>query len=99
MACSVQGRPKKARQEKNKVKSILIIFFVIKKNVHKELVLAGKTVNSAYYCEFYSNYMKTCKDFAPNFGDKRIGCCIMTMHSLTLPLSPGNSSPKTTWLS
>jgi hypothetical protein len=28
--------------------------------------------------------MKMCKDFAPNFGDKRTGCCITTMHHLTL---------------
>jgi hypothetical protein len=33
--------------------------------------------------------MKMCKDFAPNFGDKRTGCCITT-HCLTLPFSPGN---------
>jgi hypothetical protein len=26
-----------------------------------------------------------CEDFAPNFSDKRTGCCITTMHHLTLP--------------
>jgi hypothetical protein len=31
-----------------KVKNIIIIFFHIKGIVHKELVLAGQTVNSAY---------------------------------------------------
>jgi hypothetical protein len=35
---------------KSKVKSMLIIFFDIKRIVHKEFVLAGQTVNSAYYC-------------------------------------------------
>jgi hypothetical protein len=44
-------RPKKSRQVKSKVKSMLIIFFAIKGIVHKELVLAGKTVNSAYFCD------------------------------------------------
>jgi hypothetical protein len=34
----------------DKIKSILIIFFDIKGTVHKELILAGQTVNSAYYC-------------------------------------------------
>jgi hypothetical protein len=35
---------------KSKVKSILIIFFDIKRIVHKEFVLARPTVSSAYYC-------------------------------------------------
>jgi hypothetical protein len=48
MTCLVQGRPKKARQVKSKVKSMLNIFFDIKRIVHKEFVLAGKTVNFAY---------------------------------------------------
>jgi hypothetical protein len=39
---------------------------------------------------FYGDRMKMCEDFAPNFGDKRTGCCSMTTHHLTLPLSPGN---------
>jgi hypothetical protein len=72
MVCSVQGRLKKVRQVKSKVKSMLIIFIDIK--VHKEFVLAGQTVNSAYYCDFYSDCMKTCEDFGPNFGNKRTGC-------------------------
>jgi hypothetical protein len=45
-------RPKrKARQVKSKVKSMLIIFFDIKGIVHKEFVLAGQAVSSAYYCD------------------------------------------------
>jgi hypothetical protein len=36
-------RPKKARQMKSKVRSILIIFFGIKGIVHKEFILAGQT--------------------------------------------------------
>jgi hypothetical protein len=42
MASSVQGRPKKARQMKSKVKSMLIIFFDIKEIVYEEFVLAGQ---------------------------------------------------------
>jgi hypothetical protein len=45
-------RPKKVRQAKSKVKSMLIIFFNIKGTVHKEFVLAGKMVNFSYYCDF-----------------------------------------------
>jgi hypothetical protein len=44
-------RLKKVRQVKNKVKSMLIIFFNIKGIVCKEFVLAGQTVNSLYYCD------------------------------------------------
>jgi histone-lysine N-methyltransferase SETMAR len=44
-------RPKKARQVKSKVKSMLIIFFNIKGIVHKESFLAGQTDNSSYYCD------------------------------------------------
>jgi hypothetical protein len=44
-------RPKKARQVKSKVKSMLIIFFDIKGIVHKEFFLASQAVNSAYYCD------------------------------------------------
>jgi hypothetical protein len=43
-------RLKKVRQVKSKVKSMLIIFLDIKGIVHKEFVLAGQTINSAYYC-------------------------------------------------
>jgi hypothetical protein len=41
-------RPKKARQVKNKVKSIAHHFFDIKGIVHKEVVQASQTVNFAY---------------------------------------------------
>jgi hypothetical protein len=42
---------KKARQVKSKVKSMLIIFFDIKRIVHKEFILVGQSVNSTYYCD------------------------------------------------
>jgi hypothetical protein len=38
----------KVRQEKGKVKCMLIIFFDIKGIVHKVFILAGQTVNSTY---------------------------------------------------
>jgi hypothetical protein len=68
---------------------MLIISFDIKQIVLKEFVLAGQTVNSAYYCDIYGDWMKMYENFAPNFGDKRTGCCITT-HRLTLPFSSGN---------
>jgi hypothetical protein len=51
MACLLQGRLKKLRHVKSKVMSILIIFYDIKGTVNKEFVMAGQTVNSAYYCD------------------------------------------------
>jgi hypothetical protein len=35
---------------------------------------------------FHGACMKMCEDTSPNFSDKRTGCCIKTMHRLTLPL-------------
>jgi accessory gene regulator protein AgrB len=48
----------KAKQVKNKVKSMLIILFDIKGIVHKEFFLAGQTVNSACLLAFPYNSFK-----------------------------------------
>jgi hypothetical protein len=42
--------PKNEKGETVKRKSVMIIFFDIKGSVHKEFVLVGQTINSAYYC-------------------------------------------------
>jgi hypothetical protein len=77
---------KNVRKVKSKVKSL--------RSVHKHFVLAGQTVNCTYYCDILQQLHET-----TNFGDNRTGCCIMTMNHLALSFSPGNFSPKTTWLS
>jgi hypothetical protein len=69
---------------------MLIIFFDIKGIVHKEFVLAGQTVNSAYNCDVFGDCVKMCKDFTPDYGDKITGCCVTTAHRLTIPLLPEN---------
>jgi hypothetical protein len=76
-------RPKKIRQMKNKARIMLVNFFDIKGSVHKEFILAGQTVNSAYYCNILWQLHE--------LGDKRTGCCITTTHRLTLPFSAGIS--------
>jgi hypothetical protein len=65
---------------------MLAIFLDIKGIVHKEFVLAGQTVNPAYYLTFYRDCVKMCEDFTPNFGDERTGCCITTTNRLALLL-------------
>jgi hypothetical protein len=42
---------KKARQVKSNVKSMIITIFDITRNVHKEFVRTGQTVNSGFYCD------------------------------------------------
>jgi hypothetical protein len=59
MACSVQGRPKKARQAKRKVKSILIIFFAIKGIVHKDLSWQAKQSIPHITVMFYGDCVET----------------------------------------
>ena len=44
-------RPKKARQVRSNIKSMLIIFFDIRGIAHKEFVPPGQTVNGNFYCE------------------------------------------------
>jgi hypothetical protein len=48
---------------------MFIISFDIKGIVHKGFILAGQTVNSAYFCDVYGDCVKMREDFAPNFGD------------------------------
>jgi hypothetical protein len=79
---------------KSKFKSMSIIFFHIKRSVHKEFALASRTVNPHTTVTFYCDCVKMCEDFAPNFSDKRTDRCITTMHRLTFPSLPGNVCQK-----
>jgi hypothetical protein len=57
--------PKKTRQVKGKVKSMLITLFDIKGIVHKEFVLAGQTVNSTYYCDVLCQLSENVRSLHP----------------------------------
>jgi hypothetical protein len=96
MACPNSSRPRKARQAKSKVKSMLIIYFDIKVIVHKEFILAGEKSFPYTTVMFYGDCLKMCEYFTLNFGYRNTVWCISTAHRLTLPLSPWNVLPKTT---
>jgi hypothetical protein len=68
-------KPKKVWQMKSKDKSMLIICFEMMEIVHKEFILAGQIVNSAY-CDVLQ---QLCEDFTLKFVDKITGCCITTI--------------------
>jgi hypothetical protein len=78
MACSVQGRPKKARKVKTEVKSMLIIFFGIKGIAYKEVVQASHAANSTYYCDVLRRLRENVRRLR-NSGDKRTVCWITTL--------------------
>jgi hypothetical protein len=52
--------------------------------------------SNATFCD---DYVKTRKDVAPNFGEKRPGCFTMTTLRFTLPCSPSIFWLNTKWLS
>jgi len=58
-------RPKKARQVKSNLKSMIITFFDIKGIVHKEFVPTGQTVNSGFYCEVLPRLRKKVRRHRP----------------------------------
>jgi hypothetical protein len=62
---------------------MLIIFIDIKGIDEKEFVLAGKIVNSAYYCDILRQLCKNVPTLCPELWQH-------------FPFSPGNSCPKTT---
>jgi hypothetical protein len=89
----VYGKPKPTETErrvKRKVKSMLIIFFDITKNLSWQVKLSIPHTTLT----FYGDCVKMCEEFTPKFGDKRTGCCITTTYRLILPFSPGKFSPE-----
>jgi hypothetical protein len=57
--------------------------FDIMGTVHKESILAGQTVNSAYYCDILQLLCENVLRLRLNCGDKRTGWCLTTTHRLT----------------
>jgi hypothetical protein len=65
MTFFVQGRPKKVRQVKCQVKSMLIISFDIKGFVRQKFVMVDKTVNSADYCNISHGQLESVRRLRP----------------------------------
>jgi hypothetical protein len=62
---------KKARQMRSKVTSMLIIFFDFKEIVHKEFLIAGQTVNSAYCRDVSRRLREDVRRLSIDFGGKK----------------------------
>ena len=79
-------RPKKARQVRSNIKSMLICFFHQKGTVHKEFVLPGQTVNVAFYVEVLKRLWENVRrKRSEGSGGTTHGCSTMTMRQPMLP--------------
>ena len=93
-------RPKKARQVRSNIESMLIFFWGgdVRGIVHKEFVPPGQTPNGKFYCEVLT--WLGGKIWGANelrCGRTETGCCTMTMRLHTPRLLWGKSWQKITW--
>jgi hypothetical protein len=94
-----QDKTKKGKTGEGQSQEHAHNFFISRRSFTKNLSWQAKQSISHTTVTFHGDCMKMCKDFAPNFGNKRTDCCSTKIHHLTLPFSPGNSDQKTAWLS
>ena len=78
------SRPKKARQVRSNMKSMLICFFEQKGIVHKQFVPPGQTVNAAT-SKFLNVYGRMCEGSDLISGGTTHGCSTMIMRQPMLP--------------
>lgn len=62
-------RPKKVRQEKSRIKTMLMFFYDSKGIVHKEFVPTGQTVNAAFYVEVLKRLLARIARVRPEYRD------------------------------
>lgn len=64
-----EPRPKKVRQEKSKIKTMLICFYDSEGIVHKEFVPTGQTVNKEYYLEVLKRLLARITRVRPQYRE------------------------------
>lgn len=64
-------RPKKARQVKSNVKTMLICFFDVRGVVHMEFVPPGQTVNQAFYLEVLKRLRNSVRQKRPDLWETK----------------------------
>ena len=90
--------PKKARQVRSNMKSILICFFDQKRIVHKELFLLVKQLMLHSALKFWNIYGRMCKGSELINGGTTHGYSTMTIRQPMLPSWLDGFWPITTWL-
>lgn len=64
-----EPNPKKIRQEKSKIKSMLMLFYDSKGIVHKEFVPTGQTVNAVYYVDVMKRLLARIRRKRPEYRE------------------------------
>lgn len=67
-------RPTKVRQQKSKVKTMVIVFFDSKGLIHHEFVPQGQTVNAKFYLEVMKRLVHRIRRIHPEYQDPGIWC-------------------------
>jgi len=90
-------RPKKARTQKTKLKTMLICFFDQEGIVHRKFVPPGMMVNAHFYCDVLRGYVKMYSARGHRNGKTRTSLSTTTMPRLTGPLKFRSFWRRTTW--
>ena len=61
---------KKPRQEKSKIKSMLICFYDSKSIIHKEFVSTGQTVNAVFYVGVLKRLVSRIRQIRPEYREE-----------------------------
>lgn len=67
---SEEPRPKKTRQEKSKIKSMLICFYDSKGIIHKEFVPTGQMVNAVFYVGVLKRLVARIRRIRPEYREE-----------------------------